>query len=103
MYAADYQLLSPEEISWLQQHQTPILVHNESDWKPFNFYEAGKAKGYSTDYMNLVAEKIGLPIEYVSGPGWSEFLAMMKNGSLDVMGDIASTDSKFRCCYCAGR
>ena len=91
LYAADPNLLSSEELAWLQQHTAPIRVHNESDWNPFNFNEAGKPVGYSIDYMNLVAGKLGLNIEYVSGPSWSEFLEMMKDGSLDVMVNIAST------------
>jgi len=91
LYAAEQQPLSPEELTWLQQHKDPILVHNESDWKPFNYNESGKPAGYSIDYMNLVAAKLSLNIEYVSGPSWSEFLEMMKKGSLDVMVNIAST------------
>ncbi len=90
-FAADQQLLSAEELTWLQEHQGAVRVHNESDWKPFNFNEAGKATGYSIDYMSLVAQKIGLTIEYISGPSWNEFLQMMKSGSLDVMVNIAST------------
>ncbi len=93
-YAADQQLLSPEEVAWLQQHKPPIRVHNESDWPPFNFYEDNTPKGYSIDYMNLVAKKLGIEIEYISGPSWSEFLEMMKNGSLDVMINIASTKER---------
>lgn len=93
-YAADYQLLSPEEVTWLQQHKSPIRVHNESDWTPFNFTEDGNPKGYSIDYMDLVAKKLGIEIEYISGPSWSEFLEMMKTGSLDVMVNIASTKER---------
>jgi len=92
--AVELPLLSSEEATWLQQHPAPIRVHNESDWRPFNFNESGQAKGYSIDYMNLVAEKLGLSIEYVSGPGWGEFLEMMRDGSLDVMVNIASTKER---------
>ncbi len=94
VYATESPLLSAEEIAWLGQHQKPFRVHNEKNWRPFNFYESGKPKGYSIDYMNLVAGKIGLNIEYVSGPSWNEFLEMMKNGSLDIMVNIASTKER---------
>lgn len=93
-YAANQHLLSPEEVAWLQQHKAPIRVHNERDWAPFNFNENGTPKGYSIDYMDLVAKKIGIKIQYISGPSWSEFLEMMKNGSLDVMINIASTKER---------
>ena len=92
--ATESQLLSPEEALWLQNHPAPLRVHNERDWLPFNFYEEGQPRGYSIDYMNLLAEKIGLDIEYVSGPSWSEFLEMMKDGSLDIMINIASTKKR---------
>jgi ABC-type amino acid transport substrate-binding protein len=94
VYATDQQLLSTEEIGWLQQHPEPIRIHNEKDWNPFNFNENDHPEGYSIDYMNLVASKIGLNIEYISGPSWSGFLEMMKNGSLDVMVNIASTKER---------
>jgi two-component system, NarL family, sensor histidine kinase EvgS len=94
IYAADHNFLSPEEVVWLQQHKAPIKVHNEDDWKPFNFNDAGKPKGYSIDYIQLVAEKLGIQIEFVSGPSWSEFLEMMQNGSLDIMVNIASTKER---------
>ncbi len=92
--ATESQLLSHEEAIWLQNHPAPFRIHNERDWLPFNFYEEGQPRGYSIDYMNLVAEKIGLDIEYVSGPSWSEFLEMMKDGSLDIMVNIASTKKR---------
>ncbi len=94
VFAAENPLLSSEEVTWLQEHPAPVRVHNESDWSPFNFNEAGEPKGYSIDYMNLVAAKVGLDVEYISGRSWSEFLEMMKDGSLDVMVNIASTKER---------
>ena len=82
--------LTAEEQVWLKQHPV-IRVHNEKDWPPFNFAEHGRPKGFSIDYMRLLAEKIGLRIEFVTGPTWDEFLGMMKAGELDVMLNIAQT------------
>jgi len=42
--------------------------------------------------MNLLAKKIGLELEYVSGPSWSEFISMIKERKLDVMLNIVKTD-----------
>ncbi|MBL0712233.1 MAG: transporter substrate-binding domain-containing protein, partial [Desulfosarcina sp.] len=68
-----------------------IRVHNESDWAPFNYNENGAPKGYSIDFIRLLAEKTGLAVEFVSGSTWDEYLGMMKAGTLDIMLNIAAT------------
>jgi polar amino acid transport system substrate-binding protein len=73
----------------------PILkVHNELNWPPFNYNEDGKATGYSVDYMNKVASKVGFKIDYISGPSWGEFLDMLRNKELDVMLNIVKTQDR---------
>lgn len=53
--------LTPKEEAFIEAH--PIIrVHNEQNWAPFNFYEHGEAVGFSIDYMNMLAKRIGLPI-----------------------------------------
>lgn len=44
--------------------------------------------------MNLLASKVGLKIEYISGPNWNDFLTMIKNNQLDVMLNIAKTQDR---------
>lgn len=83
--------LTAQEQAWIRERIAPLRVHNELDWPPYNFNENGQAKGYSVDYMNLLAGKLGLKVEYVSGPNWNQFLDMMKGRSLDVMLNIANT------------
>lgn len=71
-----------------------IRVHNETDWPPFNFYEDGTPQGLSVEYMNILAEKIGIKVKYISGPSWNDFLEMMKSGDLDVMLNIVKTPER---------
>ena len=85
--------LTPEEQAFVDAHPV-IRVHNEQNWAPFNFYEHRTATGFSIDYMNLLAEKIGLEVEYISGPAWNEFLRMIKARELDVMLNIVKTDER---------
>jgi diguanylate cyclase (GGDEF)-like protein len=85
--------LTLEEKTWLLNHQT-IRVHNEINWGPFNFHEFGRPKGYSTEYMDLVAEKLGIKIEYITGPTWGEFLEMIRSEKLDVMLNIIKTEDR---------
>ena len=86
-------LLTEAERAWVREHPR-IRVHNETDWPPFNFAEDGQPRGYSIDFMNLVAAHVGLQVDYVTGPSWDEFLAMMKRGELDVMLNIVRTPER---------
>ncbi|MBF0369061.1 MAG: transporter substrate-binding domain-containing protein [Magnetococcales bacterium] len=85
--------LSPEELAWIEKHPV-IRVHNEKDWPPFNFYSEGRAQGYTIDLLNLLATKLGITIDYVTGPGWNEFLTMLQNREIDVMGNIVKTPDR---------
>jgi polar amino acid transport system substrate-binding protein len=82
-----------EEKKWINS-KLIIKVHNESNWPPFNYAQNGKPMGYSIDYMNLIAKKTGLKVEYITGPTWNQFLDMMKDKSLDVMLNIVKTPDR---------
>lgn len=73
-----------EEIEWIKSHPV-IRVENELKAYPFDFNDAGTAKGLSIDYINLLAQKAGLQIEFVYGYSWDELLALFKQGKIDVM------------------
>ena len=85
--------LSPAEQRWLEAHGK-IRVQNEQDWAPFNFTDLGQPAGYSIDYIKLLAKKIGIKIEFVSGPTWAGFMEMIKTGHLDVMVNITKTPDR---------
>jgi len=85
--------LTAEETSWIKDHPV-IRVHNEMDWPPFNFNENGKPRGYSIDFVNLVADAVGLQVEYISGPSWQQFIEMFRAGDLDVLSNATPTDER---------
>jgi two-component system, sensor histidine kinase and response regulator len=85
--------LTLEERSFLKSHPV-IKVHNEQDWPPFNFYKNNSPRGLSIDYMNILAEILGISIEYVTGPSWNDFLEMMKRKELDVMLNVVFTEDR---------
>ena len=95
LYASNTSLieLTPEEQNWVKQHPV-IRVHNEKDWPPFNYFEYGRPRGLSIDYMDLLAKNLGIDVEYVSGPSWNEFLEMVKRKELDVMLNIVKTEDR---------
>nr|WP_246624965.1 transporter substrate-binding domain-containing protein [Oceanobacter mangrovi] len=74
-------------------HQT-IRVHNETNWGPFNYYEFGRPKGYSIEFMDLLAEKLGIKVEYITGPSWGQFMDMLRKRELDVMLNIIQTEDR---------
>ena len=82
--------LTGEELAWLSAHPV-IRVHNEKDRPPFNFFENGSPKGLSIDYMTLLAERLGIKVEYVTGPDWNRLMEMVRDGNLDVMLNIVRT------------
>ncbi|UCD80842.1 MAG: transporter substrate-binding domain-containing protein [Desulfobacterales bacterium] len=85
--------LSASEKAFLEAHPV-IRVHNEKDWPPFNYFEYGTPRGLSIDYMNLLAERLGIKVEYVTGPSWDEFLGMVQHKDLDVMLNIVKTEDR---------
>jgi len=85
--------LTVEEQAWLKAH--PVLkVGNETDWPPFDFAEDGQAKGFAIDYLSLVAQKVGLRLEFVNGYTWSQLMEMFKAGELDILPAIADSPER---------
>ncbi|PKH02767.1 hypothetical protein CXF72_09920 [Psychromonas sp. MB-3u-54] len=85
--------LTVEERAFLAVH--PIIrAHNEQNWIPFNFYRDGKPLGFTIDLMNILAKKLGIKIEYISGPTWNEFMGMLKNKDIDIIGNIVETKDR---------
>lgn len=84
--------LSKNETDWIRKHPV-ITVHNETNWAPFNFNKDGQPMGYSIDTILLLAKKLGLKVEFVTGE-WSELLKMANAGKLDVMMNIARTKER---------
>jgi len=79
--------LTKKERKFLQAHPV-ITAHNEADYPPYNFNENGVAKGFSIDYLNLLARRLGIKVKYISGHSWSEFMEMARNNQIDVMLNI---------------
>ncbi|MGB5867808.1 MAG: transporter substrate-binding domain-containing protein [Arcobacteraceae bacterium] len=76
--------LTPQEEDYLAQHPT-IKVSNEMDFPPFDFAIGKQPFGYSIDLMNLIAQRIGLNVEYINGYSWKELLLKFKNKEIDML------------------
>jgi len=76
--------LTDAEKQWLVDHPV-IRAANEMDWPPFDFNESGEPKGLAVDYFELLAEKIGIKVEFVHGYAWGELVERFKQKEIDVM------------------
>ncbi len=85
--------LSTEEKVFLRQN--PVLrVDNLKNWPPFNFTEKGRPEGFCNDYMDLLADKLGIEIQPVTGPAWGEFMGMLQAGEIDCLIDVVKTPKR---------
>ncbi len=73
-----------EEQEWIATHPV-IRVANEMDWPPFDFNEEGIPKGLAIEHMNLLANKAGIKVEYISGKPWRELVDLFIDKKIDVM------------------
>lgn len=80
--------LTQEEKNYLLQYPR-LKVQNMLSFPPYNFNENRIPLGYSIDLMRLLAEKVGVEVEFISGKTWKEHLEMLKNNELDIMPNIA--------------
>ena len=80
--------LTQEEKIFLLENQ-PLRFHNEQYWPPYNFNENNTPKGFIIDYANLLAKKLNIKIEYISGPSWNEFMEMLRDDEIDAILNIS--------------
>lgn len=85
--------LTQEEKTFLEKN-TPLRLHNETNWPPYNYNENNQAKGFSIDYMNLLAKKLNIEVKYISGYSWDEFLIMLQKDELDAMINISKNEQR---------
>ncbi len=89
-YSIEDTALTQEEIDWIREH--PVLKStNDMSFAPIDFVRGGQPTGFSIDYLNLVASKVGLEIEYVNGYEWEELLQMLRDKQIDVTHSTRST------------
>ena len=85
--------LTEEEQAWIAGNPQ-IRVGNELDWPPFDYAKNGEPLGYSIDLFRLVADKVGLDIEFINGYSWVELLEKLKTGDLDALPAIYETEER---------
>jgi len=85
--------LTQEEKAWVHKHSV-LKAGIESDWPPFELEDNGEASGYSIDLLRLAGQKVGLAFEFISGPTWSQLMAMLNRGELNILPTIVKTKER---------
>ncbi|MBN2644398.1 MAG: transporter substrate-binding domain-containing protein [Desulfuromonadaceae bacterium] len=87
--------LTPEERLFLKQY-SHFVAHAERDYHPFVFVEKGRARGYAVDLTNLLAERLGIGVEYVTDETWDEGVDRLKKRQIDLVLAMVNTPERRR-------
>ncbi len=78
--------LTRQERKWIGRHPV-IRVSSEPDYAPFDFQRDGQPAGYSVDYVKLIAEKLGIRLQFVQDT-WANLLDKSRRRELDLIHTI---------------
>jgi len=86
--------LSTEEQQWLDQHQT-IRYTGDPDWLPYEAFDK-KANyiGIVAEHLKLIEQKLGIKVDIIPTQSWSESVAKVKQGEIDVLSESNGSDLK---------
>ncbi len=75
--------LTPEEVAWIRT-RPEIRVGRVGQWPPYDFIEDGESTGLSIEYIELLANAVGVPLRFVDD-SFPNLIARFKRGEIDVM------------------
>lgn len=75
--------LTAKEQNWLAAHPV-IRVMSESDYPPFNFHLKGQPTGYSIEYVQMLARRLGIKLKFVPG-NFKQLMDKAKNREVDLL------------------
>jgi len=78
--AAETLQLTTAEQAWLHDHPV-VRVNIDPTYPPFEFSENNVYQGMAYDYLQLVADRLGIRIELVAGIPWEEAVEKLKTRS----------------------
>lgn len=81
-----------EEEKALIASSARLKVSNEMDWAPIDFSSSGRPKGYSIDYLGVIADMSGLKFDYINGFSWKELVTQYEAGQIDILQSVFDID-----------
>ncbi len=76
--------LSPAQQAWIQAHPV-IRFAIDPNWPPLEYAANEQVRGMSADYLNLLAQRLGLRFEFVPTPTWDASLKKAYTHEVDVL------------------
>ncbi len=81
------------EKNWLKTHPE-IRIAGPKAFPPFHYYENGRLKGISADYIKLISKYLGIKIVIQEAEQWNRVLEKVKKKQVDVIACIAKIDER---------
>jgi len=85
--------LTPDEQAWLRAHPV-VRASISQSYPPFEFYENNSFQGMAYDYLQLIAGRLGIRIEPVTGIEWKDALEQIKSRSGVDLAVLITRDSE---------
>ena len=86
------QKITPLRLTAVEQQSISQLgtltISNVSDWQPIDFALSGMPKGYGVDVLKLIAEKLGLKIDFINGYVWADFVKQFRKNDLALLNGV---------------
>ncbi|MCK5115899.1 MAG: transporter substrate-binding domain-containing protein [Candidatus Aegiribacteria sp.] len=77
--------LTATERQWLKDHPV-IIVAPDPDFPPVEFFDDdGVLRGIASEYLDLIAERLGIEFEYVHLENWAEVIEEAKAKRVDIL------------------
>ncbi len=84
--------LSTSEQKWLNEHQA-IRFTGDPNWLPYEaFDQQGNYIGIVAEHLKLIEKKLGIKIDIIPSQSWSESVAKVKRGEIDVLSETSDSD-----------
>ncbi len=86
--------ITSAEKAWLKGHQT-IRFTGDPNWLPYEaFDKQGHYKGIVAENLKLIEQKLGIKVDIISTKTWTESVAKVKRGEIDVLSETSDSALK---------
>ena len=90
-----FNFLSDDELAFLKENQT-LIVSNETNYPPYDFFENGSPKGYSVDLIKLIAKTLDINIKFETDT-WSNLVEKFCDGKIDILQPTDKSEKVIQC------
>lgn len=87
--------LSQDEREFVTQKAIIRVAYN-ADFSPYSFTSNGRPAGLAIDYVNTLAERANLRIEWVAAENFRDARELVQRGEIDVLAALAATPERRR-------